>query len=107
MMRIAPAVAFMGLVATVTLPSSAEAWGNRRERLDSGYVTAESRYGGGTITAPVRLGPGGRRQVQLPGGTWIDCRQTCSDTLRRETVDFWQSRGTFGPDGPGYLRFRF
>lgn len=103
----AATVALLGLLSMVALPLSAEAWGNRRERLDRGYVTAESRYGGGTVTAPVRPGPRGRPQVQLPGGTWIDCQQTCSDTLRRETVDFWQSRGPFGPDGPGYLHFRF
>jgi hypothetical protein len=100
-------VVMLGLISTVAVPFSAEAWGTRRERLDRGYVTAESRYGGGTVTAPVRPGPRGQPQVRLPGGTWIDCRQTCSDTLRRETVDFWQSRGPFGPDGPGYLHFRF
>ncbi len=110
-MRISPSVAaaLVGLAAAaVALPSPAEAWPRReRERLDRGYVTAESRYGGPSISAPVRAGPSGRPQVQLPGGTWIDCAYTCSDTLRRETVDFWQSRGTFGSDGPGYLRFRF
>lgn len=95
------------LIATLALPIPADAWGRKRERLDRGYVTAESRYGGGTVTAPVRPGPSGRPQVQLPGGTWIDCAYSCTDTLRRETVDFWQSRGPFGPDGPGYLHFRF
>jgi len=110
MMRIpqVATTALLGLLlSTFALPATAEAWGRKRERLDRGYVTAESRYGGGTVTAPVRASPSGRPQVQLPGGTWIDCQQTCSDTLRRETVDFWQSRGTFGNDGPGYLRFRF
>ena len=73
-----------------------------------GYVTAESRYGPQTITAPVRYGSRGRLEVQLPGGTWIECGRSCRDTLRRETVDFWQSRASGfggGPDGPGYLRF--
>ncbi len=110
-MRIPPffAVALLGLTAAaVTLPSPAEAWPRReKERLDRGYVTAESRYGGGTITAPVRSGPSGP-QVRLPGGTWIDCEQTCSDTLRRETVDFWKSREwPYGKDSPGYFTFRF
>lgn len=75
---------------------------------DNGYVTAESRYGPQTITAPVRYGTHGRLEVMLPGGTWIECGRSCRDTLRRETIDFWQSRaGGFGggPDGPGYLRF--
>jgi hypothetical protein len=74
-----------------------------------GYVTAESRYGTGVVTAPVRNGPAGRLEVRLPGGTWIECGRSCRDTLRRETVDFWKDRGypRGGGDGPGYLEFRF
>jgi hypothetical protein len=73
------------------------------------YVTAESRYGGATVTAPVRQGPKGRLEVRLPGGTWIECQRSCSDTLRRETVDFWKDRGAprQGGDGPGYFNFKF
>lgn len=71
------------------------------------YVTAESRYGAATITGPVRVGPQGRLQVGLPGGTWIECRQSCSNTLRQETVDFWQAHDPRQADGPGYLHFRF
>jgi hypothetical protein len=73
------------------------------------YVTAESRYGGASITAPVRQGLHGRLEVRLPGGTWLECGRSCSDTLRRETVDFWKERGRpgAGGDGPGYLQFRF
>jgi hypothetical protein len=111
-MRVSPlcAASLLGLAATLVLPAPADAFGQRkRERLDRGYVTAESRYGGPSITAPVRPGgPNGRPQVQLPGGTWIDCQYSCSDTLRRETVDFWQSRQwPSGSDGPGYFTFRF
>jgi hypothetical protein len=72
-----------------------------------GYVTAESRYSGASITAPVRHGPKGRLEVRLPGGTWLECGRSCRDTLRRETVDFWQSRDPGRADGPGYLNFRF
>jgi hypothetical protein len=75
-----------------------------------GYVTAESRYGPATITAPVRVNAQGRREVRLPGGTWIACRQTCTNTLRQETIDFWYIRSGIdntGNDGPGYLTFQF
>jgi hypothetical protein len=75
-----------------------------------GYVTAESRYGPQTITAPVRVSAQGRREVRLPGGTWIECRQTCTNTLRQETIDFWYIRSgvdNTGDDGPGYLTFQF
>lgn len=69
-------------------------------------VTAESRYGTKTVSGPVRMGPKGRREVRLPGGTWIECGRSCSETLRRETVDFWESRGGRNDpvDGPGYFR---
>jgi hypothetical protein len=27
----------------------------------------------------------------MPGGTWIPCKQDCRETLREETVDFWET----------------
>ena len=71
------------------------------------YVVAESHWGRGTITGPVRRGPHGW-QVRLPRGTWIDCVYGCSDTLRRATVDFWQNNGPQSAEsGRGYLRWEF
>jgi hypothetical protein len=89
------------------LTVGADAQGRR-----SGYgvVTAESRYGPATITAPVRNGPQGRLEVRLPGGTWIECGRSCSDTLRQQTIDFWAIRDRFngsGTDGRGYLNWRY
>jgi hypothetical protein len=76
-----------------------------------GYVTADSRYSGQSVSGPVRRGPQGRLEVRLPGGTWLACGVSCSDTLRRETVDFWRSHGgrpgSAGGDGPGYLQFKW
>src|SRR4029077_9156376 len=73
-----------------------------------GYVRADSFYGPASITGPVRVGPKGRMEVGLPGGTWIECRQSCSNTLRQETVDFWQHRDyRNGADGPGYFHRQF
>jgi hypothetical protein len=75
------------------------------------YITVASNYGAGSITAPVRQGPSGRLEVRLPGGTWVECGQSCHYTLRRETVDFWRQDGRGRPggggDGPGYLHFEF
>ena len=70
-----------------------------------GAVVAESRYGAASIAAPVRSLGNGRYEVRLPGGTWVDCHLSCSETLRRETVDFWQNHSghTNGDDGPGYF----
>ena len=58
-------------------------------------VVAESRFGNGTVRGAVRQTSLGN-QVQLPGGSWIYCRRSCSETLRAETVDFWEAQ-----QGPG------
>jgi len=72
-----------------------------------GYVTADSAWGNGSISAPVRYTKRGA-QVRLPRGTWIYCVRRCSETLRRQTVDFWESHGPQAIDaGPGYLNFLF
>jgi hypothetical protein len=72
-------------------------------------VTAESRFGHGTVSGPVRQSHRGASEVRLPGGTWMDCGRSCSETLRRETVDFWESRGGRNDpvDGPAYLRWKW
>ena len=57
-----------------------------------GYVTAESRFGNGSVSGPIRSTSLGY-EVRLPGGTWIACRRSCSETLRVETVDIWESNG--------------
>lgn len=57
-----------------------------------GYTVAESRFGHGTVSGPVRRVRTGY-EVRMPGGTWIACRRSCSETLRVETVDFWENRG--------------
>ena len=28
-------------------------------------------------------------EVQLPGGTWIDCRGDCEDTIKVQFTEFW------------------
>jgi hypothetical protein len=71
-----------GIAALCGLATGAEARG--------GTVTACSRYGNGCYTAPVRPGKFGP-EMRLKGGTWIDCRGSCKDTLREETVDFWDT----------------
>jgi len=60
---------------------------------DSGYVTAHSRFGNGSISAPVRPAREGF-QVRLPHGTWVYCRRSCAETLRVETVDIFENQGS-------------
>jgi hypothetical protein len=102
------AVTSAGLL--LALPTLAAAQDRGYRGPVEGVVVAESFYGHGTATAPVRRNSKGRLEVGLPGGTWIECAFSCSDTLRRQTVDFWENHGgrpRDGGDGVGYLRFRF
>ncbi len=58
-------------------------------------VLAESRFGHGTVSGPVREGRFGY-EVRLPGGTWEACKRSCSETLRISTVDFWEAQQNYG-----------
>lgn len=77
--------------ALASMSGSAEA--DRRQADREGVVVAESRHGNGTVQGLVRHGRKGY-EVQLPSGTWIACRRSCADTLRVETVDFWENEGS-------------
>lgn len=91
-------------LATVLIGFAGSAQAAQRNPYGHGYVVAESRWGHGTVRGAVRPGPRGW-QVQLPGGSWIDCvRNRCADTLRLETVDVFERMEN--KDGsPGYFRF--
>ncbi len=75
------------------LPADA---GLRRNRgyngLEDGFVVARSRFGNGSVKGAVREARYGL-EVQTPGGNWIGCRASCSETLRVETVDLWEGDG--------------
>jgi hypothetical protein len=81
--------------AMLLLPVAAEA---RRERDTGSGVTTCSRYGKGCISAPTRQGRI-EREVRLPGGTWIGCRLDCRETLREESIDFFETLRERAPDG--------
>ena len=80
--------------ATMLLPVAAEA---RREKDTGSGVTACSRYGKGCISAATRRGSV-EREVRLPGGTWIGCKLDCRETLREESVDFFETLRERAPD---------
>jgi len=84
------------LATTVTtfLPAAAQA---ARERDTGSRVTTCSRYGKGCISAPTRRGSV-EREVRLPGGTWIGCRMDCRETLREESIDFFETLRERAPD---------
>ncbi|KUO57002.1 MAG: hypothetical protein APF80_15455 [Alphaproteobacteria bacterium BRH_c36] len=96
MMKTLNTAVIIGTLAALSLlpfeSAAALGWRNQQAaEIQRGYTVAESRYGNGTVTGavrPSRLGP----QVQLPSGRWEYCRRLCSETLRVETIDFWDSR---------------
>lgn len=70
-----------------------------RERGDGyGSVTAVSRYGNRSLTAPVRRGRFGP-EVNIGHNTWLSCAADCANTLRREKVDFWETKREDGGGG--------
>lgn len=103
------------LVVSFLNSGGARAFGNHDYGLAPGqtWVQAESQSGNGRISAPVRYTSKGP-QIRLPGGNWIYCDHTCSETLRLATVDFWQSQQADRDNGDGgcglitcRLRFNF
>lgn len=54
-----------------------------------GKVTACSQYNFDCYTAKLVRSPVGWK-MRLKGGTLIHCGVTCRDTLRVETIDFWE-----------------
>lgn len=101
---LAGGAALLALAATsgVSLAQHRGGYGPR-----DGYVVAHSRWGHGTISGPVRPTRVGW-EVRMPRGTWIPCGRSCSDTLRRATIDYWESATVRSPDqGPGYFHWEF
>jgi hypothetical protein len=86
----------LALAASSLATAAADARGRNRDYISrDGFVTAESRFGNGVVSAPVRdtrRGP----EVRLPSGTWIGCRRSCTETLRVQTVDFYETDGMRG-----------
>lgn len=80
------------IAACLLLYTSAEARSPvRGPGPQAGSVSVCSRYGNGCYTAPIRHGRFGL-EMRLKGGTWIDCKGSCKDTLREETIDFWDTQ---------------
>lgn len=87
-------VCLSGILLVLQVTSVEAEWVRNRgyNGIDKGYVVAQSRYGNGSVSGPVRKGPKGL-QVRTPGGNWFYCRASCSETLRAETVDQWENQG--------------
>jgi hypothetical protein len=80
----------MGLSLALSLVGTADAQSRNKSR-GGGVVSTCSIYGNGCTSAPIRRA-GNDYEFRMPGGTWVSCKQSCKDTLRRETVDFWDTQ---------------
>jgi hypothetical protein len=76
------------LLAATASPSDASFRRLRSNYAPGEVITAYSHYGNGEISSVVRPGRYGW-QVKLPGGAWTDCRRSCEETLRVQTVDIY------------------
>jgi hypothetical protein len=91
------AIAALTIALCIASSVSAEA-GRKGYARNNNYVVAESRFGNGKVSGPVRYTSVGR-QVRTPGGNWLHCERSCSETLRVNTVDFWQNEQGAGRQG--------
>ena len=87
------ALAGLAVAATAHAPKQP-----RQVEVAGATITAESLYGHGSVSGPLRQGQYGL-EVRMPGGTWIGCKGSCRDTLRDETVDFWEIQRNNHPGG--------
>lgn len=87
-------------VSALTLAASLPAEAGRllRRAPEGDVAVAVSRFGNGTVSGPVRVTSTGY-EVRKPNGTWIACRRSCSETLRVETVDFYENDGSMSGYG--------
>lgn len=85
----------LALLGAVSLLASLPAEAGRflRRAPEGNVAVAMSRFGNGTVSGPVRATSTGY-EVRKPNGTWIACRRSCSETLRVETVDFYENDGS-------------
>jgi hypothetical protein len=91
----APALIALSLVAT----RPADATEIKR---NSGTVTACSEFGNGCVKARVRETRLGTQYLSS-GGTWTWCGYSCAETLRCNTVDFWENQDGLTAPGEGRL----
>ena len=86
-------LALAALAALPLLASPADArHAQRRSSYEGGTVTTYSRHGNGEISGAVRPGRYAW-EVQLPSGSWTSCRRSCEETLRVQSIDFFENQG--------------
>lgn len=83
------ALAVAGVVALAIASPADAAKAKKRIKPGYGYVTTYGYSAPVRVSGAVRNGASGK-EVQLPGGSWVNCFGGCANALRRNTVDFWE-----------------
>jgi hypothetical protein len=97
---LATAAGVAALTLAGALPAEAAKKKVKRNSSQYGTVTVQARsHPQESVTGAVRRGRWGE-EVRLPGGSWISCKGDCRNTLREETVDFWERMEDKDRDGP-------
>lgn len=78
------------LTAVGAMAATAPAESQSAREIKAGRVGVCSTYGNGCATAPIRR-TASDFEFQMPGGTWVRCRQDCKSALREEVLDFWET----------------
>lgn len=95
--------ALIGTSAIVPAVADGLSIGRLRTHYKSGeIITAYSRYGNGSIKSVIRRAPVGW-QVKLPRGSWTYCRRSCEETLRVQTIDYYEGGNTIDDGAYGSL----
>lgn len=78
------------LSAVVALAATVPAQSQSVREIKAGRVNVCSIYGNGCASAPIRP-IASDFEFQMPGGSWVRCRQDCKSALREEVLDFWET----------------
>lgn len=95
MMKFAPYVIGLGMAGIVAYGLFVN-WKQPRRITGHGEVTARSRHTPGkSVTLRTRRVEGAGatfQEVELPGGSWLDCSGDCAEAVRREHLDVWETK---------------
>ncbi|MGI9407718.1 MAG: hypothetical protein ACR2O4_15195 [Hyphomicrobiaceae bacterium] len=92
----AAGVAITGILLAIAMVMMVRNLATTKVVLSYGEVTATSRFGkGGPVmvrTRRVKTGELVFEELEQGPDTWIDCAGDCAETLRKQDVDFWETR---------------
>ncbi len=89
------------LIVSFAAASSVQAFNRPPPDYSSGFVTAHSRIGNGSMTAEVRPAARGGYEFRTSGGGWQSCEGDCERTITNKVLDFWDNQANRTYPGRG------